>query len=59
MSGDKRESWRRIHPPERQFMNRNNMIFLLVGALVVAVAATGYQVYQDRKHADLPLILGE
>ncbi len=30
-------------------MSRNNIIYLIVGALVVAVAVMGYQLYQDRK----------
>jgi predicted negative regulator of RcsB-dependent stress response len=29
-------------------MTRNNIIYLIVGALVVAVAVLGYQLYQDR-----------
>ncbi len=32
-------------------MNRN-MLFLIVGALVVAVAVLGYQTYQDKKQPD-------
>lgn len=30
-------------------MSRNNVLSLAVGALIVAVAVLGYQVYQDRK----------
>ena len=30
-------------------MTRNNILYLVVGALCVAVAVLGYQVYQDRK----------
>ena len=30
-------------------MNRNNILYLVVGALVVATAVLGYQLYQDRK----------
>jgi hypothetical protein len=30
-------------------MSRSNILYLVVGALVVAVAVLGYQVYQDRK----------
>jgi uncharacterized membrane protein YebE (DUF533 family) len=30
-------------------MSRNNVISVAVGALIVAVAVLGYQVYQDRK----------
>jgi RsiW-degrading membrane proteinase PrsW (M82 family) len=30
-------------------MSRSNILYLVVGALVVVVAVLGYQVYQDRK----------
>jgi len=30
-------------------MTRNNIVYLIVGALVVVVAVLGYQLYQDRK----------
>jgi RsiW-degrading membrane proteinase PrsW (M82 family) len=30
-------------------MSRNNVLFLVVGALAVVVAILGYQLYQDRK----------
>jgi predicted negative regulator of RcsB-dependent stress response len=30
-------------------MTRSNILFLVVGALVVVVAVLGYQVHQDRK----------
>ena len=30
-------------------MSRSNVIYLVVGALVVIVAVMGYQLYQDRK----------
>lgn len=29
-------------------MTRNNMLYLIIGALVVAAAVLGYQLYQDR-----------
>jgi RsiW-degrading membrane proteinase PrsW (M82 family) len=29
-------------------VNRSNMLYLIVGALVIAVAVLGYQLYQDR-----------
>ncbi len=29
-------------------MSRSNFLYLIVGALVIAVAVLGYQVYQDR-----------
>jgi hypothetical protein len=31
------------------FMTRSNILYLVVGALVVVVAVLGYQLYQDRK----------
>lgn len=30
-------------------MTRNNILYLVVGALVVAVGVLGYELYQDRK----------
>ena len=30
-------------------MSRNNIVYLIVGALVVVVVVMGYQLYQDRK----------
>ncbi len=30
-------------------MSRSNIVYLVVGALVVVVAVMGYQLYQDRK----------
>ena len=30
-------------------MNRSNILYLVIGALAVAVAVLGYQLYQDRK----------
>ena len=30
-------------------MNRNNILYLAIGALAVVVAVLGYQLYQDRK----------
>jgi predicted negative regulator of RcsB-dependent stress response len=30
-------------------MSRSNILYLIVGALVVVVAVLGYQVYEDRK----------
>ena len=29
-------------------MTRSNLLYLIVGALVIAVAVMGYQLYQDR-----------
>jgi predicted negative regulator of RcsB-dependent stress response len=31
---------------------RSNILYLVVGALVVAVAVLGYQLYQDRKQPE-------
>ena len=33
-------------------MTRNNILFLVVGALVIVVAVLGYQLYQDRKQPE-------
>jgi len=33
-------------------MTRNNVLYLVVGALAVAVAVLGYQLYQDRKKSE-------
>jgi RsiW-degrading membrane proteinase PrsW (M82 family) len=30
-------------------MTRNNILYLVIGALAVAVVVLGYQLYQDRK----------
>ena len=30
-------------------MTRSNIVYLIVGALLVVVAVLGYQLYQDRK----------
>ena len=42
---------RASHPPAIWgiFMTRGNILYLVVGALVVVVAVLGYQLYQDRK----------
>jgi len=32
-----------------QAVSRTNIIYLVVGALVIVVAVMGYQLYQDRK----------
>ena len=29
-------------------MTRNNVLYLIIGALVIAAAVMGYQLYQDR-----------
>ena len=33
-------------------MTRNNILFLVIGALVVVAAVLGYQLYQDRKQPE-------
>jgi predicted negative regulator of RcsB-dependent stress response len=33
-------------------VTRSNILYLVVGALVVVVAVLGYQLYQDRKQPD-------
>ena len=33
-------------------MNRGNLVYLAIGALVVIVSVLGYQLYQDRKQPE-------
>jgi predicted negative regulator of RcsB-dependent stress response len=33
-------------------MSRNNIVYLVAGALVVVVVILGYQLYQDRKQPE-------
>lgn len=33
-------------------MTRTNMLYLIVGALVVAISVLGYNLYQERKKPD-------
>jgi hypothetical protein len=33
-------------------MTRSNLLFLVIGALVIVVAVMGYQLYQDRKQPE-------
>ena len=33
-------------------MSRNNILFLIIGALVIVVAVMGYELYQDRKQPE-------
>jgi predicted negative regulator of RcsB-dependent stress response len=33
-------------------VTRNNILYLIVGALVVVAAVLGYQLYQDRKQPE-------
>lgn len=32
----------------RSAVSRNNTVYMIIGALIVAVAVLGYQLYQDR-----------
>ena len=33
-------------------MNRNNLLFLIIGALVVVAAVLGYNLYKEKKQPD-------
>ena len=33
-------------------MNRSNIVYLIIGALVVVTTVLGYQLYQDRKQPE-------
>ncbi len=33
-------------------MTRSNILYLIIGALVIAVAVMGYQLYQDRRQPE-------
>ena len=35
-----------------QNLNRSNVVYLIVGALVIVVAVLGYELYQDRKQPE-------
>jgi predicted negative regulator of RcsB-dependent stress response len=39
-------------------LTRNNVLYLVIGALAVAVAVFGYQVYQDRQKPALSISIG-
>lgn len=41
-----------MHAAMGAHLNRSNIVFLIVGALVVVVAILGYQLYQDRKQPE-------
>jgi len=44
----KRKAWgRHLRNPESARMSRSNIVYLFIGALVVAVAVLGYQLYKD------------
>jgi hypothetical protein len=40
------------HSPGDQAVSRNNILYLVVGALVIVAAVLGYQLYQDRKQPE-------
>ena len=42
----------------RAAVTRSNMLFLIVGALVIAGAVLGYQLYQDHKKPSLNIEVG-
>ena len=46
----------RVH--DGVFVTRNNILFLVVGALAVGVAVLGYQVYQERQKPALSISIG-
>jgi hypothetical protein len=37
---------------DRHAMNRTNLLFLVIGALVIVAAVLGYELYQDRKQPE-------
>ena len=39
-------------------MTRNNVLYLVIGALAVGIAVLGYQVYQDRQKPGLSISIG-
>ena len=39
-------------------MTRNNLVYLVVGALAVGVAVLGYQLYQERQKPALSISIG-
>jgi hypothetical protein len=40
--------WQRFALRRKPAVTRNNIIYLILGALVIAVAGLSYQLYQDR-----------
>jgi hypothetical protein len=42
----------------RSGVSRSNIIYLVVGALVIIVAVMGYQLYQDHKKPGLNIEVG-
>ncbi len=39
-------------------MSRNNIIYLVLGALIVGVGVLGYQLYQERQKPGLSISIG-
>lgn len=39
-------------------MSRNNILFLMIGALAVGVGVLGYQLYQERQKPGLSISIG-
>ena len=39
-------------------MSRNNIIYLVIGALIVGVGVLGYQLYQERQKPGLSISIG-
>jgi hypothetical protein len=37
---------------DRHTVNRTNLLFLIIGALVIVAAVLGYELYQDRKQPE-------
>jgi predicted negative regulator of RcsB-dependent stress response len=40
-------------------MNRNNTLYLIIGALVVATVVLGYQYYQSQQRTGVEITIGE
>jgi hypothetical protein len=59
-SNARRSRGRDGRPGPATMMTRDNIIYLVIGALVVAVAMLGYQLYQAKKEpAGLHINIGE
>ena len=49
---------RHVRVDDGVFVTRNNILYLVVGALAVGVAVLGYQVYQERQKPALSISIG-
>ena len=49
---------RHVRVDDGVFVTRNNILYLVVGALAVGVAVLGYQVYQERRKPALSISIG-